>query len=202
MPSSGQSRTSGDESAESVIPSRADQTDTFLISARGTISPASRASEDFRLSGPKQHLKRPWLAWLLKSSNLDNCATPRKGLVWLLRSGRRPTRPRPVHGGNVRSMITQEGSPSQTRRPPSFDHVLGDARLRDFKPELEQFAVDTWRTPKRIFDAHPPDQCAQFRVHLRSPSPWARLPTPVPAKAGPMPTHQRLGPDDCENLQD
>src|SRR5450631_2341674 len=95
MPSSGQSRTSGDESAESVIPSRADQTDTFLISARGTISPASRASEDFRLSGPKQHLKRPWLAWLLKSSNLDNCATPRKGLVWLLRSGRRPTRPRP-----------------------------------------------------------------------------------------------------------
>jgi hypothetical protein len=29
-----------------------------------------------------------------------------------------------------------------------------------------------------------------------------RLPTPVAAKAGPMPTHERLGPDDCENLQD
>ena len=28
--------------------------------------------------------------------------------------------------------------------------------LRDFKPELEQFAVDAWRAPKRIFDAHPP----------------------------------------------
>src|SRR5882672_11319709 len=26
--------------------------------------------------------------------------------------------------------------------------------------------------------------------------------TPVAAKAGPMPTHERLGPDDCENLQD
>ena len=39
---------------------------------------------------------------------------------------------------------------------PSFDHVLGDARLRDFEPELEQFAVDAWRAPKRIFDAHPP----------------------------------------------
>jgi hypothetical protein len=94
-----------------------------------------------------------------------------------------------VHGGNVWSMITQEGSPSLTGRPPSFDHLLGDARLRDFKPELEQFAVDTWRAPKRIFDAHPPDQCAQLRVDLRSPSPWARLPTPVPAKARPMPTH-------------
>ena len=28
---------------------------------------------------------------------------------------------------------------------PSFNHVLGDARLRDLKPELEQFAVDAWR---------------------------------------------------------
>src|SRR5450631_3296963 len=32
--------------------------------------------------------------------------------------------------------------------------------------------------------------------------PWARLPTPVAAKAGSVPTHERLGPDDCENLQD
>ena len=69
-------------------------------------------------------------------------------------------------------------------------------------PELEQFAVDAWRAPKRIFDAHPPDQYAQLRVDLRSPSLWARLPTPVAAKAGPVPTHERLGPDDCENLQD
>src|SRR5580692_8584188 len=107
-----------------------------------------------------------------------------------------------VHGGNVRRVVTQEGSPSLAGRPPSFDHVLGDARLRDFKPELEQFAVDARRAPKRIFDAHPPDQYAQLRVDLRSPSQWARLPTPVAAKAGPVPTHERLGLDDCENLQD
>jgi hypothetical protein len=50
----------------------------------------------------------------------------------------------------------------------SFDHVLGDVRLRDFKPELEQFAVDAWRAPKGIFDAHPPDQSAQFRADQRS----------------------------------
>jgi hypothetical protein len=30
--------------------------------------------------------------------------------------------------------------------------------------------VDAWRTPKRIFDAHPADQYAQLRVDLRSPS--------------------------------
>src|SRR5712692_10448357 len=38
----------------------------------------------------------------------------------------------------------QEGPPSLAGRPPPFDHVLGDARLRDLKPELEQFAVDAW----------------------------------------------------------
>src|ERR1700730_18230586 len=107
-----------------------------------------------------------------------------------------------VHGGNVRRVVPQEGSPSLAGWPPSFDHVLGDARLRDLKPELEQFAVNAWRTPKRIFDAHPPDQYAQLRVDLRSPSLWARLPTPVAAKAGSVPTHERLGPDDCENLLD
>ena len=62
--------------------------------------------------------------------------------------------------------------------------------------------MDAWRAPKRIFDAHPPDQYAQLCLDLRSPSQWARLPTPVAAKAGPMPTHERLGTDDCENLQD
>src|SRR5258705_5400473 len=107
-----------------------------------------------------------------------------------------------VHGGNVRRVVTQEGPPSLAGRRLSLDHVLGDARLRDLKPELEQFAVNAWRTPKRILHAHPPDQSAQLRVDLRSRSQWARLPTPVAAKAGPVPAHERLGPDDGENLQD
>src|SRR5258708_8755710 len=100
------------------------------------------------------------------------------------------------------ALVTQEGSPSLAGWPPSFDHVFSDARLRDLKPELEQFAVDAWRAPKRIFDAHPPDQYAQLRVDLRSPSLWARLPTPVAAKASPLPTHHRLAPDDYQYLHD
>src|SRR5262249_2329898 len=99
-------------------------------------------------------------------------------------------------------MVAQEGSPSLAGRAPPFDHVLGDTRLSDLEPELEQFAVNAWRAPKRIFDAHPPDQYPQLRVDLRSPSPSARLPTPVAAKAGHVPTHERLGADDRENLQD
>src|SRR5215471_1523125 len=53
-----------------------------------------------------------------------------------------------------------------------------------------------------ILDADPPDHFAQLRVDLRSPSGWARLPTPVAAKSGSVPTHERLRPDDRENLQD
>src|ERR1700723_3129927 len=62
-----------------------------------------------------------------------------------------------VHGGNVWRVVTQEGPPSLAGRPSPFDHVLGDARLRDLKPKLEQFSVNAWRTPKRILRAHPPD---------------------------------------------
>src|SRR6266849_11022942 len=96
----------------------------------------------------------------------------------------------------------QEGPPSLAGRPPSFDHVLGDARLSDAKPELEQFAVDARRTPKQILRAHLPDQRAQFCLDLRSPSPSTRFPTPIAAKAGPMPTHQRFGSNNHENRKD
>src|SRR6202162_1249839 len=96
----------------------------------------------------------------------------------------------------------QEGPPSLAGWPSPFDHVLGNARLRDLKPKLEQFAVDAWRTPKLVLRAHLPDQRAQLRVDLRSPSLWARPPTPVAAKAGPMPPHQRLRFDNCSELQD
>src|ERR1700730_7069451 len=76
-----------------------------------------------------------------------------------------------IHGGNVRSVVAQKGLPSLTGRSTTLDHVLGDARLRDLKPKLEQFAVDARRPPKRVFDAHPPDQRAQLRLDLWPPSP-------------------------------
>ena len=53
--------------------------------------------------------------------------------------------------GTNRSMAAMSGAwlRKKVRHPwlgaCPFDHVLGDARLRDFKPELEQFAVDAWR---------------------------------------------------------
>src|SRR5229473_4733084 len=84
----------------------------------------------------------------------------------------------------------------------ALDHVLGNARLSDLKPKLEQFAMNTRCSPKRIFYSHPPDQPAKIRLDLWPPSSRARLPTPIAAKADPMPTHHRLGTDDRESLQD
>jgi hypothetical protein len=65
-----------------------------------------------------------------------------------------------VHGGNVWRVVMQEGPPSLAGRLPPFDHVLGDARLRDLKPEIEQFDVDAWRAPKLVRRAHLTDQHA------------------------------------------
>jgi hypothetical protein len=50
-----------------------------------------------------------------------------------------------------------------------FDHVIAGARLSDLKSELEQFAMDARLYPKRVINAHPLDQCAQFQLDLRSP---------------------------------
>ena len=49
----------------------------------------------------------------------------------------------------------------------SLGHIFGDARLRDIKSELEQFAVDTRHTPKRALHAHLPDQRAKACLDLR-----------------------------------
>jgi len=68
--------------------------------------------------------------------------------------------------------------------PHRLTMYLATLDCRDLKSELEQFAVDAWRAPKRIFDAHPPDQHAHLRFDLRSPSPWARLQPPVATKTG------------------
>jgi hypothetical protein len=91
---------------------------------------------------------------------------------------------------------------SLTWRPGSLNHVFGDTRLRDCKPELKQFTMDTRRSPQRVLDAHLPDKRLQLRVDLRPPSPRARFPPPVAAKAGSMPAHDGLGLDDRENIQD
>jgi len=53
-----------------------------------------------------------------------------------------------------------------------------------------------------VLDTHLPDQRPQLRANLRPPAIRARLPTPVPTKASPMPADERLRTDDRDDLQD
>jgi hypothetical protein len=61
--------------------------------------------------------------------------------------------------------------------------------------------VDARRAPKWVLDVHLPDQRAQLRLYLWPTSPSTRFPTPVAAKARPVPTQERLGRNDPEHLQ-
>src|SRR6266851_2372007 len=86
--------------------------------------------------------------------------------------------------------LAKNGPTSQhARLAASLDHVLRDARLSDLETELEQLTMDAWRSPQRIFRAHAASKRAGF-------------PTPVPAEAGPMPTHEGLRSDDRDGLED
>src|SRR5262245_21698638 len=104
-----------------------------------------------------------------------------------------------VHGRNLRRVVAQKRAPSLTWRSTALNHMPGNARLRDFKAELEQFAVDARRSPQRVFDAHLPDQGAQFRADLRPPSPRTGFPTPIATQAGSMPTNNSLRLNDSEH---
>ena len=64
-----------------------------------------------------------------------------------------------VHGCHLRQMVAQEGAPALTRRTAVYaGHVLGHGRLSDRQAELEQLAMNTRCTPKRILNAHSSDQ--------------------------------------------
>ena len=62
--------------------------------------------------------------------------------------------------------------------------------------------MDTRRAPQWIVHTDLPDQRPQACVDLRATSQGLGFPTPVPAKAGAMPTHESLGLDDRDCLQD
>src|SRR5262245_26120446 len=62
-----------------------------------------------------------------------------------------------VHRRNAIRMVAQERLPAQGRWSSPARHILGDASLPNVDAELEQLAVDAWRTPQRIGDTHLPD---------------------------------------------
>src|SRR6516162_9428153 len=75
-------------------------------------------------------------------------------------------------------MIAKEGVPALRRWPPSPCHVFCNGRLADNDAQLEQLAVNPWRSPQRVGNAHLANELAD--VHGR-PWPAAARPSTLPA---------------------
>ena len=112
----------------------------------------------------------------------------------------------PIVGTTNKSMAAMSGAWLRRRfaslagRPPRLTMYLATPTARP-QTRAWHFAVNAWR-PKVGSPCSSVGSIRAARRRRRSPSQWARLPTPVAAKAGPVPTHERLGLDDRENLQD
>ena len=77
------------------------------------------------------------------------------------------------------------------------NHVFGYGRLGDLDTQFEQFTIDPWNTPKRIYSAHGSGQITNLsRQRWPARLAVADLPAPEEAKALPVP------PDDGFRLDD
>jgi hypothetical protein len=95
-----------------------------------------------------------------------------------------------------RRMVTQERLPCLARSGSTLGHVLGNRRLSDLDPELQQFAMNTRRAPERVLHAQPPDQAAHLNRNSGPAAARTRLPAPIKPKARPMPTQHSVRLDD------
>jgi hypothetical protein len=64
---------------------------------------------------------------------------------------------------NAIRMVAKERLSSLRGRAPPPGHILGDTGLADLDAELEEFAMDSRRSPQRVGDAHLADQPANFQ---------------------------------------
>src|SRR5260370_7570926 len=98
-------------------------------------------------------------------------------------------------------MIVKESLPALRPPSPTPRHVLGDGRLCDLDPELQQFAMDAGRTPQPIGQTHLPNQAPDLPWYPRPTAPRARLPAPVQSEARPMPSNDGLRLDNRDSVQ-
>src|ERR1700758_922723 len=98
-------------------------------------------------------------------------------------------------------MVAKEGLPALRRRPPSLGHVFCDRGLADINPEFEQFAMNPWRSPQRVGNAHLENELANFRRRLRPAAARSRSPAPIRSETGAMPTDYCLRLEDFQRVE-
>ena len=109
-----------------------------------------------------------------------------------------------IHGSDGVAVISQECQPtlggiwsSRGLSQPSRDR-----RFREDEAQLEQLAVNAWRSPGWILSRHAEDEGPNLLAHTLSASHTSGSgePPPVQPEAGPMPAHNRSGGDQDEGL--
>src|SRR5260370_41222181 len=97
-------------------------------------------------------------------------------------------------------MVLPEGLPALRPPSPTPRHVLGDRRLSDLNPELQQLTMDARRTPQPVGQAHVPDQAPDLPWYPRPTAPTARLPAPIQSEPRPMPPDDGLRLDNRHSV--
>ena len=114
---------------------------------------------------------------------------------------------RKVSGGNgeeidrdeVPDMVGEERAPGLRRGCAPLRDQPGDRTLGHVDAELQEFAMDSGRTPERIGGGHFSDEGADLGVDRRAaPGGPAGEPGPVLAEAAPLPTQDGVGGHDDE----
>ena len=106
-----------------------------------------------------------------------------------------------VHRSDAVSVIAKKGVPTLRWWPPPLRHVLRHGGLPDIDAKLEQFAVDPWRAPEWVGDAHFANEPTDLRWSARSPTPRSRLPAPIGTETRAMPTDYGLRIENLDCLQ-
>jgi hypothetical protein len=94
----------------------------------------------------------------------------------------------------------KEPLPPLRWRASSPGHILSHGGLADFDAELEQLAMNSWRSPQGIGDAHLADQPAYFQRHRGPAATRSRLPTPVRFEPGAMPADNGVRLNDRQRI--
>src|ERR1700730_10910614 len=82
-----------------------------------------------------------------------------------------------IHRRDAVGMIADKGSPALRRRVSSLDHLFGDAGLSDIDAELEEFSMDSRRSPQRVGNAHLADKLAYLQRNCWPATPRFRFPS-------------------------
>src|ERR1019366_5482674 len=108
-----------------------------------------------------------------------------------------------VDRGEGTDMVVEEGSPGLRGRLAShWWHEAGDAALADIDAELEQFTVNSWRSPRCVGFGHLADEglglLGDLVLRRRA---WTRLPTPEKAEASAVPADDGVWLDDDQDIR-